>query len=103
MVSALNSSTFAPPVYAAATGGLEARLERYQKELSDCVNCDSAKTPEGKQKIQDVSSKISEIKTRIEEIAAAKSKTQPAKINAAVSAASRPADATLGSRVDVFA
>ena len=101
MVSAINASTFVLPVNAGvSTGGLEARLERYQKELADCVNCDSAKTLEGKQKIQDVSGKISEIKARIEEIAVARSK--PAGNAVAVSTA-RAADAIVGSRLDVFA
>lgn len=102
MVSGINSS--APQVNAgAATGGLEARLARYQKELSDCVNCASAKTLEGKQKIQDVSSKISEIKTRIEEIAAARSKTPPTAVGAVAVSAARAVDSGVGSRLDVFA
>ncbi|GGC60326.1 hypothetical protein [Undibacterium terreum] len=52
----------------AASAALEAQLERYQKELSDCVNCASAKTPEGKAQIDDISSKISSLKTRIEKV-----------------------------------
>ncbi len=103
MVSAINSSTFTPPLNAAAsTGGLEARLARYQKELSDCVNCDSAKTLEGKQKIQDVANKISEIKTRIDEVAAAKTSTHPAAITE-VAPPSGQAFPNVGSRLDVFA
>ncbi|MES2102968.1 MAG: FlxA-like family protein [Pseudomonadota bacterium] len=51
-----------------ANAALQAQLERYQKELSDCVNCASAKTPEGKTQIDDISSKISELKSRIEKV-----------------------------------
>jgi hypothetical protein len=28
--------------------GLRAKLDRYEKQLSDCVNCASARTPEGR-------------------------------------------------------
>jgi len=125
MVSAIGSS---PGFSSAATGssavGLEAQLARYQKVLSECVSCDSAKTREGKQNIQDVSSKISAVKARIEELAAAKSNAQPVTLgtlaagsgaNGSSSApgaqdgvvvaapAASQATATLGNRLDVFA
>ena len=54
---------------AAPYAGLEAQLARLQKELSECVNCDSAKTSEGKVKIQTVFDKISGIKAQLETIA----------------------------------
>ncbi len=53
----------------AASAGLEAQLARLQKELSECVNCDSAKTSDGKVKIQTVFDKISGIKAQLETIA----------------------------------
>lgn len=37
---------------------LEARLARYQAQLSDWTHCVSAKTPEGKAKIKDLSDKV---------------------------------------------
>lgn len=40
---------------------LRARLDRYQKQLSECVNCVSAKTPEGKTDIAAVRAKIDEL------------------------------------------
>jgi len=46
---------------------LQAQLQRYQTQLSDCVNCASAKTPEGKADIQAISARISEIKQRVEQ------------------------------------
>jgi len=48
------------------SAALEAQLERYQKELSDCLNCSSAKTSEGKRRIADISGKISDLKYRIQ-------------------------------------
>ena len=52
-----------------STGGvaLQGQLARYEKELSACVNCATAETTEGKQKIQEVSSQIEQIKARIEQ------------------------------------
>ncbi|MFZ6645171.1 FlxA-like family protein [Undibacterium sp. TJN25] len=55
-----------------ASAALQAQLDRYQKELSDCVNCASAKTPEGKTQIDDISSKISDLKSRIDKVGNAK-------------------------------
>lgn len=52
---------------AAAAAALEAQLAQYQQQLSDCVNCDSSKTLEGKQQIQTISSKISAVKKNIEQ------------------------------------
>lgn len=37
---------------------LEAEINRYRRQLADCVNCPSSKTPAGKADIQDLSSKI---------------------------------------------
>lgn len=105
MVSAIGSSAISGASGSGTGSGaaaLEAQLTRYQKQLSDCVNCDSAKTPEGKAAIADLSSKISEVKARIDQSAPAKpaadiSANQPA---AAPSAAP---DAAAGNNLNVFA
>ncbi|TCV87480.1 FlxA-like family protein [Sulfurirhabdus autotrophica] len=52
-----------------ASAGLEAQLARLQQELSDCVNCASAKTTEGKAKIQAVEAKINVIQARLDAVA----------------------------------
>ncbi|MBI3903130.1 MAG: hypothetical protein HY306_09375 [Nitrosomonadales bacterium] len=68
MISAIGSHAYSAAIGAGSgTVGLEAQLARYQKQLSDCVNCDSARTLEGKTRIEAISSKISELKARIEE------------------------------------
>lgn len=47
-------------------GGLDADLAKMQKQLSDCVNCPvTAKSAEGKAKIQDFSHKIDAIKSKL--------------------------------------
>jgi hypothetical protein len=46
----------------------QAEVARYQKQLSDCVNCSSSKTLEGKAHIQELSSKISVDQQRIKQV-----------------------------------
>lgn len=91
MVAAIGSSLL-PGTYGTANGGsmagLGAQLARYQRELSNCVNCDSANTIEGKESIQAISSKISSVKARIEEMESAK----PAMPNAATITSAGTAD-----------
>jgi hypothetical protein len=79
MVSAIGSppASSAAPTTGASTAGIEAQIVRYKKELSDCVNCASAKTPEGKAAIQAISTKISTAQARIEKITADKPASQP--------------------------
>lgn len=62
-VSAIAANAYGGAAVSAA--GLQAQLQRYQKQLSDCVNCASAKTPEGKANIQALSARISQIEQRI--------------------------------------
>ena len=47
---------------------LQAEVARFQKQLSDCVNCPSSQTLEGKAHIQELSSKISVDQQRIKQI-----------------------------------
>ena len=49
---------------------LAAEVARYQKKLSDCVNCSSSKTLEGKAHIQELSTQISVDQQRIKQIEA---------------------------------
>lgn len=56
-----------PPSNGTATAGADAELVRYKKELSDCVNCATATTTEGKRRIQEISSKISAAESRIKQ------------------------------------
>jgi len=83
MLNAIGSSTYTNPAGTGTpTAGLESQLARYQKELSNCVNCDTANTRAGRETIQTLSNRISQIKARIEAIDAAKPSTQPTAPNA---------------------
>ena len=78
MISAIGSS----PAFGAAstagvsTAGIEAQIARYKNELSGCVNCDSAKTPEGKAAIEALSNKITAAEARFEKIVISKQNVQ---------------------------
>ena len=98
MIISTGSPSF--PGASGATFGLEAQLDRYRKQLSDCVNCSSAKTPEGKAKIEELSNRIGEIKARIDKTTAEKSPVQP---QANTPPAWPNPLATVGSRLDVYA
>jgi hypothetical protein len=80
---------------------LQAQLERFQKQLSDCVNCASAKTPQGKADIQAISARISQIEQRIAQ-AQNRPGSQAAPPPDATSAAWSPTTG-YGGLIDVFA
>jgi ABC-type Fe3+-hydroxamate transport system substrate-binding protein len=93
MLGAIGSSPYTGPASSGASAAsLQAQLDRYQKQLSDCANCATAKTPQGQAAIQDLSGKIAAVKARIEQAATAKSGT-PAP----------GANATAGGLLNVFA
>jgi len=48
--------------------GLEAQLDTYKKQLNDWVTCASAKTPEGKKMITDLTTKVSTTEARIQDL-----------------------------------
>ncbi len=69
MVAAIGSSANAGGTAGTSpVSGIEARIALYQKQLAECVNCESAKTPEGKVNIQAISDRISAARARIEEV-----------------------------------
>jgi hypothetical protein len=78
----------APAIPAAAA--LQATLEQLQHRLSDCVNCDSAATPQGKADIARIEAQIGLVRQRLAE---------PVE---APPASPRPASATLGNKIDVY-
>ena len=79
---------------------LDAQIERYKKELADCVNCDSASTPQGKATIAEIVEKINAARESLEKAAQAKSERP----DAAATSAPAPANPTmLGHRLDEFA
>lgn len=118
MVAAIGSPQTADITYAAgtSTAGIEAQLARYQKELSDCINCASAKTPEGKAAIEAATNKIRLAEARIESIHVARQASLPTEARAAANQdlegslyraeAVHPAqsfDGITGTRIDIFA
>lgn len=78
---------------------LQSQLERNQKQLSDCVNCASAKTPQGKADIQAISARISQIEQRIAQAQERKGVGS----DSAPAAATPPAVSSRGNLIDVYA
>jgi hypothetical protein len=77
MVAAIGSSPVASVVQVGSTsGGIEAQIAQYKKELSGCVNCGSAKTPQGQAAIQSVAAKISVAEARLEKYRNEKASSQ---------------------------
>ncbi len=125
MVAAIGSAGLSSASFASSpTAGLEAQITRYQKQLADCVNCDSAKTAQGKENIQELSNKISAAKAKIEEINVSSPVRHPSRIDNPVNATAKadestattlqqdakasnglpqPSNATLGTRIDISA
>ena len=117
MVAAIGSATVFATVSATSggrlgTARLEAQIAHYEKQLSDCVNCASAKTPEGKKAIAEISNKISATRARIDDRLATKQVAQPAAATAGTASKSavipdtaalpKQTYSTVGSLVDVF-
>lgn len=113
MVASIGTSnTFSYADTVKPSTGLEFELAKYQKELSDFVNCDSANTTEGRSKIQEIHNKISTVQARIERLAVAESNRE-SKLNPNAAAENKSlersvsvsavATGAIGSLVDVRA
>jgi cob(I)alamin adenosyltransferase len=50
-----------------AAAALQAQLQRLQQQLSDCVNCADAKSPQNKATADALRSKISQLESRIQQ------------------------------------
>ena len=86
MVQAIGATAgYQPSGSGASASGLQAQLARYQKQLSECVNCASAKTPEGKATIESLSAKISDIRERIDQVAQSQPGNQAKRLPSATS------------------
>jgi hypothetical protein len=64
-MTAIGSTVSPSSPSASSSVSLRADLARYEKQLSDCVNCASASTPEGKRNIQDLGAQISTLKAKL--------------------------------------
>lgn len=102
----------------ASTAVLEAQHANLQRQLADWECCSSAKTPEGKAKIKELSDRSRTVEARLAEVNASQQVRQPVSISAVnlpspsdstalripktQGSAGYSANATLGNNVDVF-
>ena len=91
---------------------LEAQMRTCRAQLADWVTCPSAKTPEGKAKIEQISSKLDSIKNQIKQSGVSSSSAEPAAQpdgslesphRAEAGAAKLAASGQIGSNVDTYA
>ena len=99
MVQAIGAASAAAYGAAPSGGGTQAQLQKLEKILSECVNCASAKTPEGQAQIQAVSARIHALRERI----AQPGEGQPAEAQPTDRTGPKAAVNGLGGVVDVFA
>jgi hypothetical protein len=102
MVQVISSNAGAAAAYGSARpafASLQAQLQRYEQQLSECINCASAKTPEGKADIEVISARIEQVKGRMTQA------DEAPKVSEATNVAHLPvANSTgLGGRIDVYA
>lgn len=89
-------STALSAIASGSSGALQAELQKAQRELSACVNCDSAKTSSGQTQIATLRAELQSIEQRMEKTSRAE----------AAETASTPAPAALsplGNFLDVYA
>ncbi len=100
MVSAVTAVTAsAEATSGPQPAGLDAALAKSEGQLADWVCCPSAKTPEGKAKIAQISDQIGAIKAQMQKSEQA---TREAAAATSAPAAVRPG-VTLGNGLDAFA
>lgn len=87
MVSAIGSSyasgSLSTP--AESTAAIEDQIVRYRKELSNCLNCESAQTKQGQADIQVLTNKINSAEARLNQINTFRPGNQSAALNATTS------------------
>jgi len=104
---------------ASASGGmrartppnLEAQMRTCRAQLADWVTCPSAKTPEGKAKIEQISSKLDSIKDQIKKSGVSSSSATSAQLDGSLKSPRRAeavddnpaAFGQMGSNVDTYA
>jgi hypothetical protein len=109
-LAAIGSSAVGAAQSGTSKTALRADLARYERVRTDCVNCSSAKTIEGKRNIQNLDTQISAIKAKLTVVPQAGAAASVAGSQARSSAATATATATAtasasasAGRVDVYA
>lgn len=115
MIQAIGSVPGPTALPGAGGGGLQAQLAQAERQLADCITCDTANTPSGKAKIQVLTARVQALKERLEEVETSKRAQPPAApegergsvagqgVAAPVSSVGVPPSSSLGSGLDVTA
>jgi len=98
MVQAISSAGSSITATGGAPGPVQAQLAEAERLLSDCVNCDTAKTAQGQAKIQVLSARVQALRARLSEAQGQGPATRP---SPATQAASDPTGG-VGGRLDLM-
>ena len=87
-----------------SSAALQAQLAQYQKQLSDCVNCGSSSTAEGKAQIQALNTRIQALQTQLGDMASARAAQQASQLRQVPAAGDAgSSDNQPGRLLDVYA
>jgi len=78
MIQALGSSSVLGQSFSTGSGTLQAQLVQAQAKLSACINCSTAKTPQGQAQIEALSIQVAAIKAQIQAAQAKQGPSNPA-------------------------
>ncbi|MBS0445907.1 MAG: hypothetical protein JSR59_08160 [Proteobacteria bacterium] len=108
MVNAITAGTTSAygSAPAASSASLDAQLSTCRAQLEDWVTCPSSKTPEGKEKVKELTTRYAAIKRQIEQVAQTPSRRSTDGVAAAAGQVRQPgrgAVGLLGARLDLYA
>jgi hypothetical protein len=86
-INSIQSGSGAVP--STSGSGASGELAKFESQLSDWVHCPSCKTPEGKAKIAEITSKIDAIKNEMKRVEETKASSQAANAESTLTQAAR--------------
>jgi hypothetical protein len=78
MIQAVGSSPVLMQSNSTGSGALQAKLVQAQAKLSACINCATAKTPQGQAQIEALSIQVATLKAQIQAVQAKQGSSNPA-------------------------
>ena len=87
---------------AKSTAGLDAQIAAYKKELSNCINCESAKTAKGKANIQNISNKIALLTEQVQQASPSQNANQLSSTNLITALENQSAITTIDNKNSAF-
>ena len=77
MIQAVGSSPVLDQSFSTGFGAMQAQLVQAQTKLSACINCPTAKTPQGKAQIETLSIQVETLKAQIQAVQSKQGPSNP--------------------------